>query len=244
MTNPPDEMSDVVIENNVISGALGNSLTPGQRNGIQVAWALVNKRIKVVNNIISNSNQSVTGLSNVRGIYAFLRAASMTSAVDVDICSNLIDFISTGGMFEALAVTGSGLQGFRVNGNTINGSDAGPNSRAMVLQDISQSEVGSNTVRGSSGNALTISPARGDISDLRIHHNYLKTATAFKSTILFEGANDVSRLWVDHNTLRSAQNSVINTGSGSWAWHYVHNSQSHALGAGATPTTDTGNVTE
>lgn len=239
VTNPPDEMTDIVIEDNLCTGNIFTQLTPGNRTGIQAAWAKVNKRIKIRNNTVINNNTTVNA-NAVRGIYAFLRASTMTSASDVEISNNTVGFISASNMFEAIAVTGAGLTNFRINGNTVE-----PGSRGIILEDISESEVKHNRINNSIGNALTLGAVRGNISDIQICCNpMIRTTAEFKSSILFTGNNSATKLTVDNNRLVSNQNSIISTAGSQWNWKYTNNSHSHTLGSGATPNVNTGNTLE
>jgi hypothetical protein len=240
VTTHPDSMSDVVIENNVCEGTLYNQLSAGSRTGIIVAWCKTNNRIHVRHNNVSNSNHTVD-LTQVRGIYAFDRVGDMTSADDVSFVGNSINFIVLTDQYEGLRVQGTALRGVRILGN-----DLGSESAGMAVIDASELEIAHNRVRDSRANALTLGTSTGNIDTINVHHNFLRTTAAFKSSILFTGTHNMTKMWIDRNRLDTSQNSIIDatTGSPTRTWRYIDNSHAIGLHASAVPTTDRDNITE
>jgi hypothetical protein len=236
-SSPPDLMSDVEISGNVCSGEILDPFGDTVRMGIQVAFCDVNKRIKVNNNIVSNSNPEVEA-SIVRGIAFLLRSGDMTSAWDIEAKDNSLGFTGADDYY-GLTVNGKNVTGLEVCGNKI---EAG--SRGLEIAGCSNSDIHHNNVENSTTQGMVIDSGAHAISDVRVRHNYIKTDALFKAAIQFTGDNNVTACDIEHNTLRSDTASVINslTGGATLAFDYNYNRHgSNGLHASATPGQNTGN---
>lgn len=235
----PAEMSDIQILDNTCLGSIGTQLGPASRQGLVLAFCVANKRIKVNGNSVSNTNPSVAA-ANVYGIHAFMRDPFAMTAWDLEFKNNSIDFRSND-VFYGLRVDGKAVTGLQLIGNKL-----AAGMRGMYVGGCSNVDLLHNIVEDSTAEALTLAANEQAMTDLRIRHNYLKTSAAFKASVLTSGDNNISRCFIEHNQLRTPQNSVINSLSGGATLTFDYNFNKHEAGlhASAVPDQNIDNQTE
>lgn len=243
-TTNPDLMSDILIAENVCTGSLGKLGTddsrPASRYGIQVVLCDVNKRIKVLKNLIANDNPSFsTPIVTAIGVY--LRNGSSTSSDDVVLEGNSTDFRSDDSR-GGILVDGPNMTALGIFRNTI-----AAGTRGLIVGACSESDIENNIVRTTTSSGLLLDSTRNAISDVRIRKNKLDAAGSFKSAIQFSGTHNMTRIVADHNRLVSATgNSAVNalTGGATLDLAFNYNSQSAGLSGTITPSQNVGNRTE
>lgn len=235
------DMQDVIIDHNICTGTLDQSLVNGARQGIVVSLGDVNKRIKVRGNIVANDNPGV-GDHQATGITVFLRDGTSTGTEDLEVSGNSVDW-RTADTRAGINVSGTALRGVRVEGNQI-----AAGSRGMTFGHISVAQITGNVVHGSTSSGLLLHAPDAAMSDIELYRNHIETVGAFKAAIQVSGAHSISRCRIERNRLISGQNSIINglTGGATFGFYYARNSHTAGLHASATPLVDesSSNVTE
>lgn len=240
----PDLVSDIIIANNVCVGSIGklgsNASRPNSRFGIYCVLGDVNRRVKILNNLIATDNPSFS-TPQVTAIGVFLRNGTSTSSDDITIDGNSTDFRSddarAGILVDAPNLSALGIYRNRMAAGT----------RGLVVGACSDSDIENNVVDATTSCALLLDSTRNAISDVRVRRNKLNAAGSFKSTIQFAGNHNMTRIAIEQNRLLTANgNSAVNglTGGSTLDLAYNYNSHNVGLHGTVTPGQNVGNRLE
>lgn len=234
------DMADVNIHDNICSGTITEQFTPQTsqfRVGIQCVLGENNKRISIRNNTISNDNPTNQS-SGAHGIFIFTRNQSSTGTDGLDVSNNQVDFRSTN-VAEAIAITGNNISNCKVDGNQI---VAG--SRGLVCGNMSFAQITNNNVHGASSAGLQFFTDLNSCTQIRIMNNFFEATGDFRPSVLLSGANAITKMAIDHNTLLGTTYSVLNNITpGTVEYKFRYNDVNGPTGGSSGPTVEIGTVT-
>ena len=230
------DVSDVDIDDNQCSGAIGTQFAHGAIVGIIVSLGRRNQRIRMRGNRVTNDNPDVSA-ALVSAMRVFLRQGESEFTEDLEASGNVVDFRSNDTM-AGLEIAGPNITGLRAFENTVRAG-----SRGMAI-DSASGRVHRNDVYGATSAGIDIATTHNAIAHLDVERNFLQAAAAFKPAVLFRGPNALARATLERNRLESPDFSIISAMAAPLGFTMHRNSVNAPKHASAVPSEETGTVVE